>query len=252
MKTKIDCVIVKDLLPSYVDKLTSEDTNEILREHLETCENCKKELNEMLFEIQAEKAIPHQDLRIYLNKTKKMYLLKGILLSIGILGIFVSFCVDIAINHKLTWSLIVDMGILYAYATLFAVLLSKKYKIRNMILTISILLLPMLWAMEYVINANFLAQPSFWFETYALPISLIWIVVLNAIVAIYYQLRNIWYTLGIALIFSAVGSVATDWIALNLSLKESFFFYSLNWIDALAYFICGILCIIIGIKRKNK
>lgn len=253
MKNKIDCALVRDLLPSYVDKITSEETNEILKEHLETCETCNKELSEMLYEIQAEKATPHQDLKIYLSKTKQMYVLKGILLSIGILGVFVSFCVDIAMNHKLTWSLIVDMGICYAYATLFAVLLSKKHKIRNMILTMSILLLPMLWAMEYIINANFLVRPYFWFEKYALPISLIWILILNTIVFIYYRLKNIWYTLGIVLILSAIGSIATDYLASNLTYHEVSFINSLNWIDAVAYFICGILCILIGFKRKiNK
>ena len=35
------CGIIKDLLPSYIDGLTSEDSNQAIEEHLETCDKCK-------------------------------------------------------------------------------------------------------------------------------------------------------------------------------------------------------------------
>ncbi len=38
---KIPCVVIKDLLPSYVDSLTSEETNELIRAHIEECEECR-------------------------------------------------------------------------------------------------------------------------------------------------------------------------------------------------------------------
>ncbi len=42
MKTsKIPCAVIKDLLPSYAENLTGEETGELVREHLEECPDCK-------------------------------------------------------------------------------------------------------------------------------------------------------------------------------------------------------------------
>ncbi len=42
MKNKLSCDIVMDLLPSYVEGLTRENTNKEVKEHLEECESCLK------------------------------------------------------------------------------------------------------------------------------------------------------------------------------------------------------------------
>ena len=39
---KKECKIVQDLLPSYVDKLTNEETNQYIEEHLKECKECKE------------------------------------------------------------------------------------------------------------------------------------------------------------------------------------------------------------------
>ncbi len=39
---EINCNIIKDILPLYVDGVVSDDTKEIVEEHLEHCEECKK------------------------------------------------------------------------------------------------------------------------------------------------------------------------------------------------------------------
>ena len=43
---KLSCEIVKDLLPSYVDELLSEDVKEAVEEHLAECEDCKNALSD--------------------------------------------------------------------------------------------------------------------------------------------------------------------------------------------------------------
>ncbi|MBQ9512091.1 MAG: DUF4825 domain-containing protein [Lachnospiraceae bacterium] len=45
--TKIPCDVVKDLLPSYVDGLTSDATNRIIEEHIGGCAGCAKTLQDM-------------------------------------------------------------------------------------------------------------------------------------------------------------------------------------------------------------
>lgn len=41
MKTELPCAVVRDLLPSYVEGLTEEETTSAVRDHLETCESCR-------------------------------------------------------------------------------------------------------------------------------------------------------------------------------------------------------------------
>lgn len=41
------CEIIKDLLPNYIDGLTSRESNEAIEQHLETCSSCAKYLNDM-------------------------------------------------------------------------------------------------------------------------------------------------------------------------------------------------------------
>ena len=47
MKNNLTCEIVEDLMPSYIDGLTSEVTNKAVREHLSQCDKCKNKLDTM-------------------------------------------------------------------------------------------------------------------------------------------------------------------------------------------------------------
>ena len=42
MKEKKDCKIVQDLLPNYIEKLTNEETNNYIEDHLKECEIVKR------------------------------------------------------------------------------------------------------------------------------------------------------------------------------------------------------------------
>ena len=47
MNEKKECKIVQDLLPNYMENLTSIQTNEYIEEHIANCEECKKNLENM-------------------------------------------------------------------------------------------------------------------------------------------------------------------------------------------------------------
>jgi hypothetical protein len=47
----IKCDVIGDLLPSYIDKLTSESSNELVEEHLNKCKNCKALYEDMIKEL---------------------------------------------------------------------------------------------------------------------------------------------------------------------------------------------------------
>ncbi|GAM12442.1 zf-HC2 domain-containing protein [Mesobacillus selenatarsenatis] len=44
---KISCNMIRDILPLYVENMASQDTRDIVEEHIASCENCKKRLEEM-------------------------------------------------------------------------------------------------------------------------------------------------------------------------------------------------------------
>ena len=44
---KLPCVVIRDLLPSYVDGLTSAETNELIQAHLAECADCQARLQAM-------------------------------------------------------------------------------------------------------------------------------------------------------------------------------------------------------------
>lgn len=69
MDKKLDCAIVRDLLPSYVDGLSSDITNQAIEEHLRDCPDCAEALRRMR-EPAAEKSPPAPEVD-YLKKVRR-------------------------------------------------------------------------------------------------------------------------------------------------------------------------------------
>lgn len=82
MKEK-DCKIVKDLLPNYIDKLTSNETNIFIEEHLKNCEVCRKSFEDMSKEIEVDyKNSNDKKIKAFKKVNKKIKGLKAIILII--------------------------------------------------------------------------------------------------------------------------------------------------------------------------
>ena len=47
MKNKINCNVIGDLLPLNVDEVLSDDSKEIVEEHLSECESCRESAEKM-------------------------------------------------------------------------------------------------------------------------------------------------------------------------------------------------------------
>ena len=78
MKLNLTCNIVQDLLPNYIEKLTSEDTNQAIEEHLDTCESCKNEYEKMAMDIVTPAKVPAIELRFF-KKVKRIKILAALL-----------------------------------------------------------------------------------------------------------------------------------------------------------------------------
>lgn len=68
-KNKKDCKIVQDLLPNYVEDLTDEVTNEYIKEHIETCMECRNALENVNTEIEVEELNQDREIQ-YLKKVR--------------------------------------------------------------------------------------------------------------------------------------------------------------------------------------
>ena len=53
---KITCDVIQDLMPSYVDGILSEDSQALVKEHMEACKECRKMLEIMKEEQGKEQA----------------------------------------------------------------------------------------------------------------------------------------------------------------------------------------------------
>lgn len=66
------CDIVKDLLPLYIEGLTSKDSNEEIEKHLESCEECRTFYQEMSGEIEEKLPVSTDVQELdYLKKVRK-------------------------------------------------------------------------------------------------------------------------------------------------------------------------------------
>lgn len=90
MKEKSKCKIVQDLLPTYIEKLTNEETNVYVEEHLDECLECRKVFENMKKDLKINN--PKRDEREvkYIKKfNKKFKLLKNVLLLLILLFVIV-------------------------------------------------------------------------------------------------------------------------------------------------------------------
>lgn len=92
MKEKIDCKIVQDLLPNYIEKLTNQETNAFVEGHLQECAECKNVYENMQKEIKLcgnvrdKREVKY--IKKYSNKIKilKTIILAIVLIYVGIIG----------------------------------------------------------------------------------------------------------------------------------------------------------------------
>ena len=97
-----NCKIIEDLLPSYCDGLTSEETNELIHSHVASCPNCARLLEKMSAEPPREVIDHREQFRRKLKEYEQMHRAKvlrillacSIALSLIILGWHSSYTIS--------------------------------------------------------------------------------------------------------------------------------------------------------------
>lgn len=79
---KKDCKIIQDLLPNYIEKLTSKETNEFIDNHLIECKECKKALNIMAKNADTEQKSSNKQIDYLKKYRRKIVLLKFLIISV--------------------------------------------------------------------------------------------------------------------------------------------------------------------------
>ena len=116
---KKDCKIIQDLLPNYIENLTTKETNEFINTHLVDCKECKETLDNMKKNTDNEQKSAKKQIDYLKKYRRKMTCLK-ILIAFAIIFILIFFGVrlyqfkiiseifdhnidyDIGNNYKLT------------------------------------------------------------------------------------------------------------------------------------------------------
>lgn len=94
MKEKRDCKIIQDLLPSYIEKLTNEETSNYIEEHLKECDECEKMLKNMQKDLNIDSSKRDNREVKYIKKyNEKLKILKFIIIiMLAIALIVMTYC----------------------------------------------------------------------------------------------------------------------------------------------------------------
>ena len=87
---QVNCEIIKDLLPSYIDNVSSKSTNDLVEEHIKDCKGCQTKLKEMNKEVDIKPLYNQEEQIDYLKgyrKNKIMTIIFTIILTIDIIGV---------------------------------------------------------------------------------------------------------------------------------------------------------------------
>lgn len=84
------CKIVQDLLPTYIENLTSEETTKFIEEHLSNCDNCKKVYDNMKESVENER-LENTETINKIKKYKRKIKLIRIIFILAILALPIIF-----------------------------------------------------------------------------------------------------------------------------------------------------------------
>ena len=92
-----DCKIVRDILPNYIEKLTSEVTNEFVEKHIAGCRECRKAIQNMTGEVELEEFNQEEEIN-YLKRLNRKVKMK--IAVVSLIVIIIASSVSIYVYNK--------------------------------------------------------------------------------------------------------------------------------------------------------
>lgn len=102
MEKRKECNIVQDLLLNYIDGVLTQDSKELVENHISTCKNCAEKLNDIKKDIeQTSEEKQEKEIDFFKNIKKKITNKNTLIIVIGIiLAITVIFNIAVFINYS--------------------------------------------------------------------------------------------------------------------------------------------------------
>lgn len=131
---KLSCYIVEDLMPSYIENLTSKKTQQDLEEHLKECPTCKKlhfDMEQEIFQLDARKSEPvnntsNKNDLLYLDKIRNSYNKRSVIsLSFFVCIILLLLVITWNTIEHIHYSILLSYGILPLFILAGAILFYK-------------------------------------------------------------------------------------------------------------------------------
>ncbi|MBP3596746.1 MAG: zf-HC2 domain-containing protein [Clostridia bacterium] len=95
---KNNCKLVQDLLPNYIEKITAQETNEFVENHLKTCEICRDIHLNMISDLEKENVKNTEVVKTIKKYKRKIFLIKFIIFSL-IIGFLISTTANIVFKY---------------------------------------------------------------------------------------------------------------------------------------------------------
>ena len=166
----MDCNVIKDLLPLYVDECCSEESARLVAEHLDTCESCRKVYSQMCETSQPQKNAP-KTVRLHRISDWKASLLQSVMLFVSFaiitLGVILEGSTPTGNTNGL-WAvalIVPATGYLLSLANWFFLRVYKNRKIFSVcscLATLGITLLGYGWATIHYAGGIAMSSPLVW------------------------------------------------------------------------------------------
>ena len=166
----LDCNVIMDLLPLYVDECCSEESERLVAEHLEACESCRKIYDQMRETCQTYAKKPNS-VKLHRVSDWKASVLQSVMLFVSFaiitLGVILEGSTPTGKTNGL-WAvalIIPATGYLLSLANWFFV---RVYKSRKMfsygscVATLTITLLGYVWATIHYAGGIVMSSPLVW------------------------------------------------------------------------------------------
>lgn len=149
----INCNIIRDLLPSYMDNICSEDSRCLVEEHISNCEQCRTQL-ELLKNIELTDERGDQERISYLKKIKRHYdngIISLVFLTLMVIGGFQFIVYHYELIGSKLFYIIFPLLLIATYCLMPGNPLTDKRSKLSMILVTSSLLVSILMMVYYAI-----------------------------------------------------------------------------------------------------
>lgn len=251
MEQKLTCDTIRDLLPMYVDELTSEATNKLVKEHVKECKECNKILENMKQPIEVETAPEVKEFKQYLKKSR-ISIFYWIMGASAVIAMLTCFIVNLAVDGKLSWFFIVVMGIITGYFPIYTMLNAKKHRFVKGIAVANICVIFLLAVIQTVLYYR-MEIGELWFFSMAVPITLLWSVCIWIAIACnqFFHLHPV-LCVSVLAFLAVPGNFLTNWMVGEYETPAD---YLDNFVsNGLGNVIAAVVLLVIGviISKRNR